>query len=201
LVTTTTEVDLAPARPQAVQTSSGSRVQLVTTTTEIDIEEALADPRTPAPQSTSRLSRPPAELVFQFPMPNTPPGTCVPNPALRAPSIEQADLGDEAMMARDYEAALGHWRAAVTINPCNDVAWANIGSLLLDGGAVAKADQALMTATRLQRGNVRAWTELGRSKEKQGQQDAAVTAYREALAVDPDYEPAALGLSRTLRKP
>ena len=114
--------------------------------------------------------------------------------------MEQADLGDEAMILSDAQNALGHWRAAVTINVCNAPAWANIGSTLVDHGRPDAGEQALAAATRLSPKSARSWSELGRAEEALGAWERAVDAYQQALLLQPDLRSAVDGLRRAGRE-
>jgi Flp pilus assembly protein TadD len=157
-------------------------------------------PAAPTPPPTPRgPPRPSASLVAAFSLPPAPPIPCAPNPALRVASSDQADLGDESAITGDFASALDHWRAAVTINACNGVAWTSIGNTLLDGGTADKAETALAIATQLTPANVFAWTQLGRAREQLGKFSSAVTAYQTALGVQSDFKPALDGLDRARR--
>lgn len=155
---------------------------------------------TPSPTPTVP-SRPTASGAFaSFELPALPPTPCVPDPALREASLEQADLGDEAMILSDAQNALGHWRAAVTINVCNAPAWANIGSTLVDHGRAEAGEQALVAATGLAPKSARSWSELGRAQEAIGAWERAVVSYQEALILQPDLRTALDGLRRAGRE-
>jgi hypothetical protein len=156
----------------------------------------------PAPTSSSTPApRPAATGAFaSFVLPALPPSPCVPDPALREPSLAQADLGDEAMILSDAQSALGHWRAAVTINVCNAPAWANIGSALLDHGRPDAGEQALAAATRIAPKSARSWSELGRAEEALGAWEKAVEAYQDALLLQPELRSAVDGLRRAGRE-
>lgn len=120
----------------------------------------------------------------------------MPDPKLRDASLEQSDLGDEAILRSDAKAALGHWRAALMVNPCNAHVWSSIGTTLLDHQRAGDGEQALETAVRLMPTNLRAWAELGRAREALGLWEEAVTAYHEALNINASYAPAEAGLRR-----
>lgn len=155
---------------------------------------ALSAPASPKPPSAPAGSS-------RFDLPNEPPEPCIPNPALRAASLEQSDLGDEKRVTSDMDAALGHYRAAITINACNGTAWGSLGSALLDAGDADQGARALRVAARLQPTNPRAWAELGRAHEARGDAAAAVAAYQEALSVQEGYRLAEEGLRRVSRMP
>ena len=177
---------------------------------------SLADTRSPTPSSARSTSapspasapsspagtptRPTDPAVSAFQLPPAPPNPCVPDPKLRDASLEQADLGDEALLRADSGAALGHWRAALLINPCNAHVWSSIGSTLAGHDRAADAERALTTATRLMPTNLRAWTELGRAREALAMWNEAVAAYHEALSLSAGYAPAEEGLRRASRQ-
>jgi hypothetical protein len=178
---------------------------------------SLADTRSPAPSTprtnsapsspgsapsspASTPTRPTDPAVSAFQLPPAPPNPCVPDPKLRDASLEQADLGDEALLRADSGAALGHWRAALLINPCNAHVWSSIGSTLAGNDRAADAERALTTATRLMPTNLRAWTELGRAREALAMWNEAVAAYHEALSLSAGYAPAEEGLRRASRQ-
>jgi hypothetical protein len=158
------------------------------------VAPAAPPPPPAAPQPTRALTS--GDLV----LPRLPPDPCVPNPALRQPSVQQVDAGDEASLAGDVSGALGHYRAAITVDSCNPFAWAALGHTLLTAGSPRTAVLALETATRIMPTHHRAWTELGLAREAQQLIPQAIAAYREALAIQDSYVPAREGLQRTLRQ-
>jgi cytochrome c-type biogenesis protein CcmH/NrfG len=133
-------------------------------------------------------------------LPALPPQPCVPQPALRAASSAQVDLGDEARVAGDMVRSAGHYRAALVVDACNAFAWAGLGQALLGADSPQSAVLALETATRLMPNHFRAWTQLGEAREALGLVPLAISAYQEALVLRGDYEPAADGLQRVVRQ-
>jgi cytochrome c-type biogenesis protein CcmH/NrfG len=123
----------------------------------------------------------------------------VPDAALKTTSDEQSDLGDEARVSGDTLGALGHWRASITVNPCNAHAWASIGSTLIDNARPADGALAYEAATTLLPKNPRFWLELGRAREGTGAWSDAVVAYQEALYLQDGLTAAAEGLRRAAR--
>ncbi len=129
-------------------------------------------------------------------VPRAAPDPCRATGSLRAPSNQQVDEGNEAMVAGQTGHALDKYRAAITINKCNAFAWAALGDALLLGGHAAPATESLMVATRLMPSNLHAWITLGRALEQIGDRSRAAEAYRAALDQKPGHAPAAQGLSR-----
>jgi tetratricopeptide (TPR) repeat protein len=134
-----------------------------------------------------------------FSLPADPPSPCVPVASLRDASLTQTDLGDEARVAGDISAALGHYRAALAVDACNAYAWSAVGSMLLEQGSEEDAEHALRVSTRIMPGSARAWTELGRARELLGRYPDAISAFHEALVRQGDYAPAEEGLRRVSR--
>ncbi len=129
-------------------------------------------------------------------VPPAPPDPCIPASALRQPSNDQVDKGNESIVGGDFAEAVNRYRAAITINKCNAFAWTALGDALLQSGYQPQARTALEHATRLMPSNFHAWTSLGRSREQTGDRSAAAAAYRQALDARPDHAPAAEGLAR-----
>ena len=117
----------------------------------------------------------------------------------RAASVEQAGLGDEAMLIPDMTRAFGHWRVAIVIDGCNAEAWASLGVGLVGTGQIDAGVVALQTATRLAPHNPRLWTELGRTHERQQAWPQAIAAYQSALMLRDADMVAAAGLARAGR--
>lgn len=126
-------------------------------------------------------------------------GLCAPIGEPHDASVDQANRGDDAMIAGDLERAFDHWRIAVTLDGCNAEAWANMGSSLVSLGLADRAIVALDTATQLSARSSRIWTELGRAYEAALDLDHAIGAYQSALLLREDNREAASGLSRVAR--
>ena len=129
-------------------------------------------------------------------LPPQPPEPCKFSAALREPSNEQVDAGNDAIVGGDFATALDRYRAAITINKCNAFAWAALGDALLQSGNPTPARGALEVATRLMPTNHHAWATLGQAAERAGDRAGAATAFRKALEARPGYAPAAEGLAR-----
>lgn len=201
-----------PASPAASPKPAPSSDGLADWEREVMAEPDVAE-SPPAPPPAPVAAPPPAApapIVLRGPVrpltqadlavPPLPPTPCVPNAALRQPSVLQVDAGDEATLAGDPASALGHYRAAITIDACNPFAWAALGHALLGANSPAGAVPALETATRLMPAHFRAWTDLGLARETLQLIPQAVEAYHEALSLQDAYAPARDGLQRTLRQ-
>lgn len=124
---------------------------------------------------------------------------CATSADARAASVDQAGLGDEAMLIPDVTRAFGHWRVAIVIDGCNAEAWASLGVGLQGAGQIDAGVLALQTATRLAPHNHRLWTELGRAHERQQAWPLAIAAYQSALMLRDADMVAAAGLARAGR--
>ncbi len=153
-------------------------------------------PVAPAAPAASRAMVVSAPALRGFVVPSAPEGACVTNQALRKPSNEQVDLGDDARLLGDTESAAEHYRAAILVNPCNPFAWAGLGTALREGRAPELAVAAYAVSTQLMPGHHLAWTGLGELAEARGDTPGAGTAYTKALAANPSYEPARAALAR-----
>jgi len=129
-------------------------------------------------------------------VPPAPPMPCRAATSLRLAANDQIDAGNEAVIAKDFETALDHYRAALTMDRCNAPAWAALGDALLSAGYPTEARTALDLATQLMPTHAHAWTRLGEASEAEGDRQAAVTAYTKALDESPGYAPAEQGLHR-----
>jgi tetratricopeptide (TPR) repeat protein len=128
-------------------------------------------------------------------LPSPPEMPCRPS-SLRIPSNEQVDAGNEALVAGLLPKALDHYRAALTMDRCNAGAWTALGDGLISAGYPHEARTALDLATQLVPTHAHAWTRLGDASELDGDREAAVVAYQNALVHSPGYAPAAQGLDR-----
>lgn len=180
-----------PAKPAPVAPAPTPR-PLDTGYTKIPARTALLLRETPA-------GTPPPAVDWSIPA--APPTPCVPNPSLRAPSADQVDRGDEAIVAGDLQAALGHYRAALGVDKCNGYAWSAMGALLLDAGYASRAQESLSHSARLLPGNVLTWVRLGAAEELLGNKAAAIEAYHHAIELRPGYLPAEEALRRVVREP
>jgi Flp pilus assembly protein TadD len=130
--------------------------------------------------------------------PTLPPAPEIPcrSTSLRVASNGQVDAGNEALVSGSLAKALDHYRAALTMDRCNAVAWTALGDGLISAGHPHEARTALDLATQLMPTHAHAWTRLGDASELDGDPQAAAFAYQNALAHNPGYVPAAQGLDR-----
>jgi hypothetical protein len=129
-------------------------------------------------------------------VPAAPPDRCNTAPALREPSNQQVDAGNEAVVKGNAAEAADRYRAAISINQCNAFAWTALGEVFANAARPAEASSALTAATRLMPTNFHAWTVLAKVREQQGDVPGAVQAYQRALAARPGHAPAVEGLAR-----
>jgi hypothetical protein len=145
-----------------------------------------AAPR-PAPASSGPVD---------FTVPPEPPTPCIPNSAMRDASNQQVDEGNEATLRGDVALAISKYRAAITIMDCNAFGWAALGETLLTAQQPARAQTALVVATRIMPAHYQAWTNLGKAYEGVGATDKAIDAFEHATRIKPGYLPAEQGLVR-----
>jgi len=152
-------------------------------------------PRAPIAGSTANAT-PPQRGDLDLSVPPTPPTPCVAVQALRGPSNEQLDVGNDRHIQGQLSEALDYYRIAIGINQCNAFAWAALGQALLESDWSPGAQTALKTATRLMPTHFQAWTHLGECEENMRRYREARAAYMRALEVRPDFQPAVDGLAR-----
>jgi tetratricopeptide (TPR) repeat protein len=154
-------------------------------------------PPAAAPASPAAPASAPAVAATLDPsVPAPPPDRCIPKPALRQPSIDPVDAGNEAMVAGDWALAADKYRAAITIDPCNPFAWSSLADALLQTGHAEAAMRAAGPATRLPPASAHPFTILGRAAEATGDRQAAIAAFEQALQIQPGHPAAAAALSR-----
>ena len=92
------------------------------------------------------------------------------------------------MMLRllDRRTAVEHFRAAVNLWPTRAIGHANLGAIL-ERTDPQEAARHLRTALELDPQNVAAHINLGNILAHSGKLDAAITCYRNALAIEPDF--------------
>ena len=115
---------------------------------------------------------------------------------LRTESRRRVDAGNEAMVRGELQEAIDEYRAALTLDPCNPYAWADLGALALQLEHPAEAALSLSQAVELQPRHYTAYTNLGLAYEALDQPDLAREAYRVALGLRPHHQPALRGLER-----
>jgi len=129
-------------------------------------------------------------------MPAPPAPDCESSGALKAESRAHLDLGNQAELAGDLDRAAAEYRAALSLSPCNALAWTGLGMLAARMSRPDRAIQALKVALELNPGHYGAATALGESYEAMGQLELAAGAFRAALEARPEHRPAARGLER-----
>jgi len=114
-----------------------------------------------------------------------------------APYIHQM-RGLIAWRRGDHEQARQHLAVAISLEPTNAEAHANLGALLLEAGNCAAAVAAYEAALTLQPRRAAALVGLGKALAELGLLDLAVDAYRDVLAVEPDHAGATADLAALL---
>lgn len=106
-----------------------------------------------------------------------------------SPFWEELRKGDHAFLARDYEAAFGHYRQAATLDPRNAEGHLRMAEAQIALGQLLEARQSLEAALRFagQDGVQRARASflLADVAERRGAWDEALTAWRAYLALAP----------------
>lgn len=77
------------------------------------------------------------------------------------------------------------WRDTIRANPASVMARNNLGLLLMKEGRLAEGERMLSSAADLDPMSAEAWANLGLLRERSGQLDRALDAYRRALVVEP----------------
>jgi hypothetical protein len=116
--------------------------------------------------------------------------------ALATEARRRDAAGSEAVLAGQPQRAIDEYRAALTLDPCNPWAWADLGAIALQVGMPHEAAISLAQAVDLQPRHYAAWTNLGLAYEALGQYPLAAEAFRSALALRPHHGPAEEGLRR-----
>jgi hypothetical protein len=129
-------------------------------------------------------------------LPEPPPNPCKNPSNLRGASSAQVDAGNEAAIASNWPVALMRYRAAISMNPCNAFAWADMGEALLALDEAGLARTALEHAVQLMPAHYAALANLGRAEEDLGNPAKAAQYYRQVLAKKPGYRLAEEGLQR-----
>jgi tetratricopeptide (TPR) repeat protein len=108
----------------------------------------------------------------------------------KARTLDQAGLGPQAREA---------WRAILDVIPQNTEAMARLGRLAWEDGDHASAVSLLERATA-EGAPAPVWFDLGLARQDLRDYDKAITAYRKALELKPDYAEAALNLGVVLQE-
>ena len=148
------------------------------------------------PSASTAESQAPRAGDMDLSVPNAPPDPCVPNQALRGPSNDQVDLGNELQISGDVVAAMEHYRIAIGINQCNAFAWAALGAAMLKAEWAPGAQTALRSATHLMPTHFQAWTHLALAEERMKRYGEARAAFSKATEIKPGFSEAEEGLRR-----
>ncbi len=129
-------------------------------------------------------------------LPNVPTTPCDTPGALKDESRARIELGNQAEVSGALEDAAAEYRAALTLSPCNAIAWINLGMLAARMDRPDRAVQALSVGLEMNPRHYGAATALGEAYEALGQSALAEDAFRAALDLRPDHQPAQEGLRR-----
>ncbi len=205
-----TPVDAPPPRAEPSQACCGSssgdglfghetRAAVVTRTgTEParPTDVSAAPPSLGSPEPYSGAS---GDFVLAVPEPPLT-ADCGTSEVLRTESRRRVDAGNEAVIRGEIQVAIDEYRAALTLDPCNPYAWADLGALALRLERAADAALALSQAVELQPRHYTAYTNLGLAYEFLGQPELAYDAFGVALTLRAHHVPAQEGRQRTERQ-
>ncbi len=181
--------------------SDGAQAAVVTLTDPTLPDPALISPAPPLLGEAGYLRGGDSSSDYVLDVPEAPlSNDCGTSEVLRTESRRRVDAGNEALLAGDIQQAIDEYRAALTLDPCNPYAWADLGSIALQIGSAGPAALALSQAVELQPRHYTAYTNLGGAYEALGQPELAYEAYRVALALRPHHQPALQGQQRTERQ-
>src|SRR5882762_1501113 len=93
-------------------------------------------------------------------------------------------LADRARDARQWEAAVQHYRTALARNPHNPPIWVQYGHALKEGGSYGAAEAAYRHAIAGEPAVADTHLQLGLVLKLQGRTEEAKTAYLRALSID-----------------
>ncbi len=99
-------------------------------------------------------------------------------------------LGMCLLRMKETEAAIGHLRRSVELEPHAANVQATLGAALLMAEQYAEAAEVLQTALRLDDSSPQAHYNCGLALEQLGRQDEALEHYQRCLDVSPDFTPA-----------
>ncbi len=114
-------------------------------------------------------------------------GTTVSLGRLKAPdkAAKEVDRGNEALLKNDLAAAAEHFRKALELYPDYDLAYNNLGVVLMQQGDVEGGRRNFEKAIQLNGHFSRAYTNLGKLALQENKFDAANDYLRKSLASDP----------------
>lgn len=96
----------------------------------------------------------------------------------------------------DLEGAVSLYRKIATLDPQYEEAYYNSGLLYLDMDSLSKAEQQFDLTVKTSPTHIRGYYFRGLSRELQGEVEAAIADYEQALRMAPEYEKAQAGLDR-----
>jgi tetratricopeptide (TPR) repeat protein len=108
-------------------------------------------------------------------------------------------LGETAYFLGRNDASLRHFQNYVAALPEGarvGTAYYYMGEIYLRLGRFGHADIALSTALQFAPGSAKWWSRLGYARERNGDDDHALEAYKKALAIDPRLQDASEGAVR-----
>jgi Tfp pilus assembly protein PilF len=97
----------------------------------------------------------------------------------------QRELGLQSLFAKQIDTAIPALRRSVELDPGQRRAWHGLGSALRESGALAEAEEAFTRALALGR-DADLLANLAAVRRLMGRLDESISAYREALSLDPD---------------
>jgi tetratricopeptide (TPR) repeat protein len=96
----------------------------------------------------------------------------------------------------DLEGAIELYRKMISIDPQYEVAYFNSGLIFLDMDSIAQAKNQFDLTLKMSPTHIRAYYYRGLSKEMLGDTEAAISDYKQALKMAPNYEYAQEALNR-----
>jgi tetratricopeptide (TPR) repeat protein len=109
-----------------------------------------------------------------------------------------SNLGAVLKQQGKFDEAVTACRAALAIQPDYDSAYANLGAALLEQGDVQAALEISRRAVVAHPGSFIAWCNLGACNKTLNRLDEAEVAYRQAVALRPDFPEAHFSLAQIL---
>jgi len=109
-------------------------------------------------------------------------------------------LGTHAGESADLEAAVDHYRAAVTLEPDYVKAWTNLGVALARADRAGEAIEAYTRALELEPGHTNARYNLANALVREGRDDEAIEQYERVVAAEPGDADARFNLARALER-
>jgi len=110
------------------------------------------------------------------------------------------EMGRVYLYKEDYEKALECCNKTVQYFPSDDKGYLGTGLCLMKLSRFEEAEAALLLALELNENNARTWDRLGNVKYVLNEPNAAVQAFRRAIAFQPNYGTAKFNLARVLKK-